>query len=210
MPKLLPRSSMVESETKGWVRSLIRSEMSKRGLTFKDLAQLLTVEGLGENEGNLRSKVSRGEMSASLLLATLYVLQCSAVNIRELKLWGRPSVDPDNILVTIDTVLNRPLVHLVSRDDERGEYKLRIGDLNTVISMSLERRADLVTICRASHYLALVDDPNDYAYQPCFCFASTPAQALDRAVTSVVERYDMAVRSGYEASEGWLRTCPLS
>lgn len=207
MPRLLPRSVAVEAETKGWVRRLIRTEMLRRGLTFKDLAQLLTAEGLAENEGNLRSKVSRGELSGSMLLAALYVMQCKTVNIRELPL--RDDADPDDVLVTIDSALNNPLVRVVARDDAKGAYEIRIGELNTIVSVTLERRADLGFVFKVSHHIVIVDDPyGGPSYLPCFGFGTTPAKALQRAVKYLTEQYDAAVRGGYKPSESWLRACP--
>src|SRR5258708_5688650 len=137
MPRLIPRSMVVDAETRGWVRALIRSEMVKHGLTYRDLAGLLTAEGLGENEGNLRSKVSRGELPAASFLTALYVMGCKTVNVQELP--GMTDPDPED-RPTLDSVLRHELVHVVSRDDEAGIYEVQIGDMRTTIKIRLERR----------------------------------------------------------------------
>jgi hypothetical protein len=90
LPRRLSKDANIDAETRGWVRLLIRAEMVRRGLSYRDLAGLLTAVGLEENEGNLRSKVARGALSAAVFLIALRQMGCTAVNIEELPRLYRP------------------------------------------------------------------------------------------------------------------------
>jgi hypothetical protein len=57
------------------VRSLIRSEMEKKGVDYATLSALLKALGTQQTADNLRQKVSRGILGAQLLLQILYVLR---------------------------------------------------------------------------------------------------------------------------------------
>ncbi len=59
----------------GTVRSLIRSEMQKKGVDYATLSAQLSAIGTQQTADNLRQKVSRGILSAQLLLQILYVLK---------------------------------------------------------------------------------------------------------------------------------------
>jgi hypothetical protein len=202
MPRRLPRSMEIDAETRGWVRALIRGEMARRGLTYRDLAGLLTAEGLGENEGNLRSKVSRGELSGAVLLAALYVMKCKTINIQELP--SSPSPDPED-MPTIDGVLQHPLVHVVSRDDSAGIYEVRIGALLTTIKIKLERRTPAGdTVYSLSHIIRVGEEPSPF---PCIGLDFSPVRCLRRALDRLTKYYEGVVSAGHTPSEDWVRPC---
>ena len=75
------------------VRSLIRSEMQKKGVDYATLSLQLKAIGTQQTADNLRQKVSRGILGAQLLLQILYVLKVRNVSwelIEELKDAGGP------------------------------------------------------------------------------------------------------------------------
>ncbi|MEH6824248.1 MAG: DUF6471 domain-containing protein [Motiliproteus sp.] len=76
----------------GTVRSLIRSEMQKKGVDYATLSQQLSIIGTQQTPDNLRQKVSRGILGAQLLLQIMYVLKVRNISwelIEELKEAGR-------------------------------------------------------------------------------------------------------------------------
>lgn len=75
---------MVEDKWADAAKALLRSEMTRRSLTYADLAQRLTAAGHPENERNLRNKVARGSFTAAFLLLCLAVLGCREVRIDDL------------------------------------------------------------------------------------------------------------------------------
>lgn len=75
------------------VRSLIRSEMQKKGMDYATLSLQLSAIGTQQTADNLRQKVSRGILGAQLLLQILYVLRVRNVSwelIEELQEAGMP------------------------------------------------------------------------------------------------------------------------
>jgi hypothetical protein len=60
-----------------WVKFLLRSEMMKYGITYPALAKRLVNLGVVENEGALRTRITRGNFSAA------FFFQClAAIGIR--------------------------------------------------------------------------------------------------------------------------------
>jgi len=64
-------------------KGLLRSEMTRRGVSYKDLAEKLKTLGADENEANLRNKVSRGGFSAVFLVQCLSAMGCHTLRLSE-------------------------------------------------------------------------------------------------------------------------------
>lgn len=62
-------------------KRLLRAEMTRRGVTYDDLAEKLGALGVTDTSVNLRNKVARGKFSASFLLQCL-----AAIGARNLRL----------------------------------------------------------------------------------------------------------------------------
>ena len=63
------------------VQTLLKVELAKRSLTYKQLSEKLTEIGLQESEPNIRNKLSRGSFSA------VFLIQClTAIGARNLTL----------------------------------------------------------------------------------------------------------------------------
>ncbi len=62
----------VEFEAKA--KSLLKSEIKRRGFTYAALADRLTGMGVSETERNLNNKISRGGFSAAFFLQCLEAL----------------------------------------------------------------------------------------------------------------------------------------
>jgi hypothetical protein len=54
---------------------LVKAELEKRGITYKRLSELLAGLSIAQSEANLRSKISKGNFGAALLLQILHVLK---------------------------------------------------------------------------------------------------------------------------------------
>ena len=62
------------------VKRLLRAEMARRGVTYKDLAERLAAIGVRDTADNLRNKVARGRFSA------MFLVQClTAIGARTLR-----------------------------------------------------------------------------------------------------------------------------
>lgn len=65
----------------GYVKGLLRTEMTRRDLTYEDLAERLAKVGVKETGPNLRNKLSRGSFTA------IFFVQClRAMGVLSLRL----------------------------------------------------------------------------------------------------------------------------
>jgi hypothetical protein len=63
------------------VKGLLKAELKKRGVGYRDLAEKLTAMGLPETERNIANKISRGGFTA------VFLVQCmEAIGAQELRL----------------------------------------------------------------------------------------------------------------------------
>jgi len=70
-----------EAEWAEGVKRLLRAEMTRRGVTYDDLAEKLAAIGVRDTPVNLRNKVARGRFSA------VFLAQClAAMGARNLRL----------------------------------------------------------------------------------------------------------------------------
>ena len=67
---------------KAWqdhAKVLLKSELKRKSVTYKELANRLTAAGTPETEANLANKISRGSFSAAFLLQCLNLAGCNSV-----------------------------------------------------------------------------------------------------------------------------------
>lgn len=63
------------------VKGLLKAELKRRGLGYRELAEKLTAMGIPETERNIANKISRGGFTA------VFLMQClEAVGATELRL----------------------------------------------------------------------------------------------------------------------------
>jgi len=73
---------MVTDETwKTRVRQLLKAELTRRGIGYKELAARLAVLGVPESEQNIANKLSRGGFSAVFLIQCLDAIECKALRL---------------------------------------------------------------------------------------------------------------------------------
>lgn len=66
--------SNVSSEWNCVVSRLIKAELQKRGIKTPELVKMLGAIGIEQTEANLRSKLSKGNFSATLFLQIILVI----------------------------------------------------------------------------------------------------------------------------------------
>lgn len=66
-----------------YVKGMLRAEMLRRQISYKDLAVRLEKLGVKETEANLRNKVSRGSFTAVFFVQCLEALGCSSLRLNE-------------------------------------------------------------------------------------------------------------------------------
>ena len=63
------------------VQTILKVEMAKRNLTYKQLSEKLAELGVVESEPNIRNKLSRGTFSAAFLIQCLTAMGAKEVRI---------------------------------------------------------------------------------------------------------------------------------
>jgi hypothetical protein len=63
------------------VKGILRAEMTRRGITYDQLAAKLAEPGVKDTAVNIRNKVARGGFSAVFLVQSLRAIGCQTVRI---------------------------------------------------------------------------------------------------------------------------------
>ena len=69
---------------KAWqdrVKGLLKAELKRRNVTYKDLAARLEAIGIHETERNINNKVSRGGFTAVFLVQCLVAINCRTLTL---------------------------------------------------------------------------------------------------------------------------------
>jgi hypothetical protein len=76
--------AMRDDEWAEYAKGLLKAELKRRNVSYRELAERLTAAGNPESERNLTNKISRGGFTASFLLQCLRVIGCDTVDLRHL------------------------------------------------------------------------------------------------------------------------------
>ena len=63
------------------VKGILRAEMTRRGMTYEQLAEKLAEVGVNDTAVNIRNKVARGGFSAVFFVQSLKAIGCKSVNL---------------------------------------------------------------------------------------------------------------------------------
>ena len=76
----ITRIIMADTEWTGRVKNLLKAELKRKGLSYRDLAERLTEMGSPETERNLANKIARGTFTAAFFVQCLVAI--GATNVR--------------------------------------------------------------------------------------------------------------------------------
>jgi hypothetical protein len=62
-------------------KGLLKAELKRRGVSYKQLAEKLDKIGVPETEANIANKISRGGFSAVFLLQCLDAIECKSLPV---------------------------------------------------------------------------------------------------------------------------------
>lgn len=68
----------------GAAKGILKAELKRRNLSYRDLAEKLKAIGVNETERNLMNKVSRGTFAASFFLQCLTAIGVTTLRLDEL------------------------------------------------------------------------------------------------------------------------------
>lgn len=73
-----------EKELADKTTRFVKAELKRAGVTYTELAKRLEAHGLKETEASISSKLQRGTLSATFLLATLAALGMEGMRLADL------------------------------------------------------------------------------------------------------------------------------
>ncbi len=65
------------------VKGLLKAELKRKGVSYRDLAVKLTAMGIPETEANIANKISRGGFTAVFLVQCLVAIGAHTVRLHE-------------------------------------------------------------------------------------------------------------------------------
>jgi 3-mercaptopyruvate sulfurtransferase SseA len=72
---------MTESDWQERVKGLLKAELKRRNISYKQLAEKLEELGVHENDRNIANKLARGGFSAVFMVQCLEAIGCSNVQL---------------------------------------------------------------------------------------------------------------------------------
>ena len=73
---------MTEGDWQERAKGLLKAELKRRGVGYKELADKLRKLGVDENDRNIANKLARGGFSAVFLLQCLEAVGCETVHLK--------------------------------------------------------------------------------------------------------------------------------
>lgn len=64
-------------------KNLLKAELKRRGVGYRELAEKLTAQGTPETERNIANKISRGGFTAAFLIQCLVAIGCHALRLED-------------------------------------------------------------------------------------------------------------------------------
>jgi len=75
-----------KKDTKDWAeeaKSVLKAELKRRNIGYRELAERLTAMGIPETDRNLTNKISRGGFTAAFFLQCLNAIGCTVLRLEE-------------------------------------------------------------------------------------------------------------------------------
>ena len=74
---------MADVEWSEKAKALLKAELKRRNVGYRELAERLTAMGIPETERNIANKISRGGFTAAFLLQCLSAIDCSVLHLSD-------------------------------------------------------------------------------------------------------------------------------
>lgn len=65
------------------VKGILKAELKRKGLSYKDLADKLRDVGVRETDANIRTKISRGGFTAVFLVQCLMAIGATTIHLHD-------------------------------------------------------------------------------------------------------------------------------
>jgi len=74
---------MPETEWSERVKGLLKAELKRRNIGYRELAEKLTAMGIPETERNIANKISRGGFTAAFFVQCLVAIGCTSLRLED-------------------------------------------------------------------------------------------------------------------------------
>jgi len=64
-------------------KNLLKAELKRRGVSYRELAEKLTAMGIPETEKNIANKISRGGFTGAFLIQCLVAVGCTSLRLED-------------------------------------------------------------------------------------------------------------------------------
>ena len=76
---------MADTEAVAQVKNILKAELKRRGLSYRDLAEKLGEAGIQETERNLANKIARGTFTAAFFVQCLTAIGATTIRLDDLR-----------------------------------------------------------------------------------------------------------------------------
>ncbi len=81
MPKNSFKNNPLTQEYEERAKNLLKAELKRRGIGYRNLSEKLAAIGVQETERNLANKISRGGFSGAFLIQCLVAIGCDTLRL---------------------------------------------------------------------------------------------------------------------------------
>lgn len=74
---------MPDIEWQDRVKGLLKAELKRRNVGYRELAEKLTAMGISETEANIKNKISRGGFTAVFFVQCLVAVGCTSLRLED-------------------------------------------------------------------------------------------------------------------------------
>ncbi len=74
---------MPDKEWQDRVKGILKAELKRRNVSYKQLAEKLEATGIHETERNINNKISRGGFSATFFVQCLTAIGCHTLHLED-------------------------------------------------------------------------------------------------------------------------------
>jgi hypothetical protein len=72
-----------DKQSQDRAKGILKAELARRHLTYKDLAERLRVAGVHDTDRNISNKLSRGAFTAAFFIQCLDAMGCRTIHLEE-------------------------------------------------------------------------------------------------------------------------------
>ena len=74
---------MADTEAVARVKNILKAELKRKGIGYRELAEKLTANGIPETERNLANKIARGTFTAAFFVQCLDAIGVSSLRLSD-------------------------------------------------------------------------------------------------------------------------------